>query len=146
MGTKETSTETKDTTTTITTPPTETNNMPLTGDDEIRKKSLRTEINRLDNSINVASDNGLFSSKQKNVPKNACDEMQNYLKKARKYLYDGNIVESEYNTSYALREYDNALYSSIKNLAIFESICRRYLDLFGWISCGCFSILLDSNR
>ena len=87
--------------------------MPLTSDDERRKKSLLAEINRLDNSINVASDNGLFSGKQ-NVPKNAFVEIQNYLKDARKCLYGGDIVESESNFSYALKAFDDALYNSSK--------------------------------
>jgi hypothetical protein len=77
---------------------------------EQRRKVLLSEISRIDNWTNAASDNGLFE-KISNSDQ-LFEEIQDNIKLARTHLYGDNLTEAEYYTSRALRAYDKALYSS----------------------------------
>lgn len=72
---------------------------------------LLTEIKRIDNWTNVVADNGLFD-KQKKIPANSFEDIQDHLKKARKCLDAGDLEESDYHPSFDLRAYDKAMYNS----------------------------------
>src|SRR5690242_4529434 len=79
---------------------------------ERRRKVLLSEINRIDNRTNAAVDNGLFDRQKEKLPQDAFENIQNKLRDARNELYSGNLADSEYHTSLALRAYDKALYST----------------------------------
>jgi membrane protein involved in colicin uptake len=82
----------------------------ITDDTERRRKILLNEINSIDNRTNAVADNGLlFDRKGK---QDYLEDIQNNLKVAREKLYAGDLVDSEYYTSLALRLYDKALYST----------------------------------
>ena len=78
---------------------------------ERRRKILSTEINRIDNRANAGADNGLFD-KVKQEGQDLFEDIQIKLRKARNELYFGELADSEYDASSALRAYDKALYSS----------------------------------
>jgi hypothetical protein len=89
--------------------------------DEIEqtRKKLLIEINRIDLWANTLVDNGLFDKQKKAFEKNGngapvdlFDDIQKHLKEARTTLYDGDLSQSDYHASKALRCYDKALYSS----------------------------------
>ena len=100
----------------------------LSGEDE-KKKTLQEEIDQLDSRINIASENGMFGPNQKNVPVDSFNKIQNYLKTARKFLFAGNIADADYDTSLALHEYNNALYSTRKSWR-FSNIYAGYIWIY----------------
>ena len=70
---------------------------------ERRRKVLLNEINRIDNRTNAPADNGLFDKQKEKVLQDAFEDIQNKLRGARNELYSGNLADSEYHTSLALR-------------------------------------------
>jgi hypothetical protein len=81
----------------------------MTADAERRRKILLNEINSIDNRTNAVADNGLFDRKG---TQDSFEDIQSNLRSAREKLYAGDLVNSEYYTSLALRLYDKALYSA----------------------------------
>jgi hypothetical protein len=100
----------------------------LSGENE-KKKTLQEEIDQLDSRINTASENGMFGPNQKDVPADSFNKIQNYLKTARKFLFEGNIADADYDTSLALHEYNNALYSTQKSWR-FSNIYAGYIWIY----------------
>jgi hypothetical protein len=100
----------------------------LSGEDE-KKKTIQEEIDQLDSRINIASENGMFGPNQQNIPADSFNKIQNYLKTARKFLYAGNIADADYDTSLALHEYNNALYSTRKSWR-FSNIYAGYIWIY----------------
>jgi hypothetical protein len=91
---------------------------------EKTRKKLLTEINRIDLWANTLADNGLFDRQKKakqkkafeengnSAPVDLFDDIQKNLREARTTLYNGDLSQSDYLASKALRSYDKALYSS----------------------------------
>ena len=84
----------------------------MTAEDKEKMRLLQEEIDLLDSRVSIASENGMFGTNQKDVPRDSFYKIQDYLRSARKCLYSGNITEADYVTSLALQKYNDALYST----------------------------------